>query len=171
MTELDGLIEGGSAEGKVSHFPARAGFRFSVKVKRGSGQSEKGSPIRFPLGPEIAQDIEHGGRGGGGDIAQGKTTDGADLLLELAGGAGLGGEVTGVVDAGGKFIDPKCAVGKFKEFDREKPDEIQFFGNLFGELRCPMGGWYGNPSGKESSFEDSTPMTIFKRGVGYGVAG
>ena len=33
VTELDGLIEGGSAEGKVSHFPARAGFRFSVKVK------------------------------------------------------------------------------------------------------------------------------------------
>lgn len=169
-TELDGLIEGGGAKGKVSHFSPRSGFRLAVKVKGGSGQSEEWSPIWFPLGPEIAQDIEHGGRGGGGDIAQGKTADGADLLFELAGGAGFGGEMAGVVDAGSKFIDPELAVGKFKQLDGEKADQIQFFGNLFGELSCPMGGRIGNSRGKESSFQDSSLMVIFKRKVGYGVA-
>jgi len=75
----------------VSHFSTRAGLGFSVKVKGSTREGEKRSPIGFTMVPKITEEVEHGGGGGGRDMAEGKATDGAELLFKLAGGASFGG--------------------------------------------------------------------------------
>ncbi len=112
------------ANGEVTHFSAGAGVGFAVEVERSRGKSEKGSPIGLAVIPQVSQKIKHGGGTRGRDLAEGQTADGADLLFKLAGGAGFGGQVAGVVDARGEFVDPKAAIGKLKEFHREQADEI-----------------------------------------------
>ena len=75
----------------MSHFSTRAGLGFSVKVKGSTGEGEKRSPIGFTVVPKITEEVKHSGGGGGRDMAEGKTTDGAELLFKLAGGASFGG--------------------------------------------------------------------------------
>ena len=75
----------------MSHFSARAGLGFSVKVKGSTGEGEEGSPIGFAVVPKIAEEVKHSGGVGGGDMAEGKAADGAELLFKLAGGASFGG--------------------------------------------------------------------------------
>ncbi len=75
----------------MAHFSARAGLGFSVKVKGRTGEGEEGSPIGFTVVPKITEEVEHGGGGGGRDMAEGKAADGAELLFKLAGGASFSG--------------------------------------------------------------------------------
>lgn len=171
QTELDGLIEGGGAQGEMAHLPTRASLSFAVEVEGGGREGKEGSPIGLAVIPEVSQKVRHGGGAMGGDGAEGEPADGANLLFELAGGAGFGGEVAGIVDPGREFIDPKGARGKFKEFDRKQADEIEFPGNLFGKLGGLTGGGRGNSGGKKSLLENSVLMTIFKGKVGDGLAG
>ena len=120
--------------------------------------------------PKITQQIEHDGGGKGGDVAQGKSANGADLLFKLAGGAGLGGEVTGVVNPRGELIDPEGSVGELKHLHREKADQADFFCDLPRELSGVMGGGFGNLGGKKSPLQNSILMAVFKRGIGNGTA-
>ena len=89
--ELDGFVQRGGAESEVSHFSARAGLGFSVEVEGSTGEGEERSPIGFAMVPKITEKVEHGGGGVGRDMAEGKTTDSAELLFKLAGGASFGG--------------------------------------------------------------------------------
>src|SRR5690349_7513079 len=57
--------------------------------------------------------------------AERQAAHGAKLLFELAGDAGVDGEVTGVVRAWGKFVDQELAGGRNEEFDAEHPDDVQ----------------------------------------------
>ncbi len=89
--ELDGFVQRGGSESEVAHFSARAGLGFSVEVEGSTGEGEEGSPIGFTVVPKITEEVEHGGGGGGRDMAEGKAADGAELLFKLAGGASFSG--------------------------------------------------------------------------------
>ena len=89
--ELDGFVQRGGSESEVAHFSARAGLGFSVEVEGSTGEGEERSPIGFTMVPKITEEVEHGGGGGGRDMAEGKAADGAELLFKLAGGASFGG--------------------------------------------------------------------------------
>ena len=57
-------------------------------------------------------------------IAEGQAADGAELLLELAGDAGVNGEMPGVVRARCHFVEQELVVGREEEFDAENADDV-----------------------------------------------
>jgi hypothetical protein len=62
-------------------------------MKDSSRKGEERRPVRLSLDPKIPEQIEHDRGTEGGDESEGQATDGSDLLLELAGVAGLGGKM------------------------------------------------------------------------------
>ena len=89
----DGLLGSGGADGEVAHLSSRSGLGFAVKVQHPAGEGENRGPVRFALGPKVAEQVEHGGGAERGNQPKGQAANGANLLLKLAGVAGLHGEV------------------------------------------------------------------------------
>ena len=82
-----------------------ARFELAVEMELGFGMCAGGGPVGFARLPEIAQEIGHGGGAEHVRGAEREAADGAELLFELAGDAGIDGEVAGVVRARGEFVD------------------------------------------------------------------
>jgi len=171
VPETDGVFDRGTSDRQVTHFSARARGGFSIQMEGGTREGKNGGPIRLALGPEVAEQVEHHGWAERGDQSEGKTADGAELLLELAGGAGLGGEVAGVVDAGGQFINEEMTVGQLKEFHGQQADEFKFFCNLPSQGQSIVGHGVGDAGGKHSAFENPVDMPIFERRKSHGPRG
>jgi hypothetical protein len=91
----------------------------AVEVEDSTRQSQYGGPVWFSFVPKVAQEIEHGRRAERGDQAKGEATDGADLLLKLAGVAGLDRKMAGVVHPRGELIDENFPIGQFKHLHPE----------------------------------------------------
>src|SRR5262245_40414641 len=102
---LAGLVGTVGQSGYVAHFAANTRLRFAIEVEFYIRKGEGGGPIGFAALPNIAEQIGHGGRTMLARGAEGETADGADLLLELAGGAGVDREVAGIMRAGSEFVD------------------------------------------------------------------
>jgi hypothetical protein len=61
--------------------------------------------------------------------AQGQAADGAELLLELAGDAGVHGEVSGIVRARSELIDQQLAVTSNEKFDAKDAYDAKLIQN------------------------------------------
>src|SRR5579871_171061 len=133
----DGLVRFsgvGIERGEVTHLAAVPRGEFSVEVELHAGEGEGGGPVGFAIRPEIAEEVGHG-RGamhGGGTKRQ--SADGAKLLLELAGDAGIHGEVAGVVRARGELVDQQAVVARDEELDAEHADDAELFEDAAGHL-------------------------------------
>ena len=66
--------------------------------------------------------------------AERQAADRAQLLLELAGDAGVDGEVAGVVRARRQFVDQQSAVARHEELDAQHADHFQLFEHRAGDL-------------------------------------
>ena len=88
----------------MAHLAARARLGFAVEMQLHIRIAQCRGPIRLAIFPEVSEQIGH--RSGttkfGGTKRQ--AADRAHLLLELAGGAGVDGEMAGVVRARREFI-------------------------------------------------------------------
>src|SRR4051812_25863361 len=96
--------------GQVAHLAAGPGFRLAVEVELDVGEAAGGLPVGLAAGPEVAQEVRHGGGAEELRRAQRQAADGPQLLLELAGDAGVEGEVAGVVRARRQLVDQQAAV-------------------------------------------------------------
>ena len=95
---------------------------------------EGGGPVGFTLRPDVAEEVGHCGGRAKGSGAERQAADGSDLLLELAGDAGVQREVAAVVGAGGEFVDDELAALRDEEFDGEEADDPEFLQNAAGEF-------------------------------------
>jgi hypothetical protein len=91
----DGLVDGGSGDGEMAHFASWARQGFAVEMEAEIWVGECGWPVGSTacIDPDIAEEIGHGGWRAEEGGAEWETADGADLLFELAGDAGVEGEV------------------------------------------------------------------------------
>jgi len=107
---LGGILAWAGQDEDVAHLAAGPGVAFAVEVQSGFGVSKDLRPVGGGVGgPEVAQEVHHGGGSWKVGLGQGQSKDGAHVLLELAYGAGAEGEVAGVVGAGGDFVDQETA--------------------------------------------------------------
>ena len=116
---------GRSSGGQVAHFSAGPGFDFAVKMKLQFRTCAGGGPLRFTELPEISQQIRHSGGAEHFRAAERESTDGAQLLLELAGDAGVYGQVAGVVGAGRELIDEESVLRGDEKFDAQNAGDAQ----------------------------------------------
>lgn len=59
---LAGGFGGVSEDGEVAHFSAGAGFEFAIEVDLHVPETAEGGPIGGAGFPDIAQEVDHGGR-------------------------------------------------------------------------------------------------------------
>jgi len=62
-------------------------------MKDSPRKGEEGRPVGLSLDPKIAKEVKHDCGAKGFNEPKRKTTDGSNLLLKLAGMAGLGGKM------------------------------------------------------------------------------
>ena len=175
--ELDSRLHVVGSDGEVAHFATGPGFCFSVKVKVGARGFEDGVPVglagagRSRPFPRITEDVDHdGGWRGEADVAEGQTGDGADVLFELAGDAGVEGPVAAVVGAGGHFVDEELAVIRQEEFHREQSGEAKPVGDGFGEGAGLILDGGLDAGGQDGEVEDVLCVDVFRDGEAAGFA-
>ena len=111
----------------MPHLAAGACRSFSVKVQLHVGQLTRGGPIRFAVGPEVAQQIRHRRRPQQFRRTQRQTADGAELLFELARDARVKRKVSGIVRTRRKLVDQEFVVVRQEEFHAEHADDLEPF--------------------------------------------
>src|SRR5436305_713358 len=89
------LLHGPRQGGQVAHLAAGPGVGLAVEVKLDVGEVAGGLPVRLAAGPEVAEEVRHGGGAEELGRAQRQAADGPEPLLELACGAGVEGEAAG----------------------------------------------------------------------------
>ena len=118
----------------MAHLPARGGGSLAVEVKLDAGVGpECGVPAGLAVGPEVAQQVDHGRGHDQVGRAQRQTAEGAHLLLELAGDAGLDRQMPRVVRPRGDLVDQQTALGRQEELDAEHADGPQRLGHGQGQ--------------------------------------
>ena len=130
-------------EVEVSHFATRFGFVFAVEVDFEAGVAgEGGGPVGLAFGPDVAEEVDHGtGTVDGVSAAEGEAADGADVLLELVGAAGVDGDVARVMRTRGQLVHQQtvaCLLGVVddKHFDGEGADDVESSGDVEGHFAC-----------------------------------
>src|SRR5215210_9122399 len=117
---------------QVAHLPAGPRRGLAVEVELDLGKAAGGGPIGLAVLPEVAQEVRHGGGAQELGRAQGEAGDGPELLLELAGDAGVEGEVAGVVRARRQLVDQQPAVAGQEHLDAEHAHDSQLFEDAAG---------------------------------------
>ena len=77
----------------MAHLAANQSFLFSVKVQAGFRELECGNPVWGVGMPKVSEQVGHGGGGMKVSVAEREAADGAYLLFELTGVAGVDGQV------------------------------------------------------------------------------
>jgi hypothetical protein len=96
-----------------------------------------------------------------------EAADGADLLLELAGRAGVDGEVAGVMRARRELVDHE-AIGLIdEELDAEDADDIEAMHDLAGDIEGLVRDCVAHLGGTNGEVEDVIAMAILNGSVGY----
>lgn len=160
----DGIVDGGSGDGEMAHFAGGTGLGFAVEMEAEIGVGECGWPVGSAAGidPDIAEEVGHGGGGTELGGAEGKPADGADLLFELAGDAGVEGEVARVVGTRGEFVDEEATVVGDEEFDGEESDDLEGVEDAMGE-GLGLGGEGGRDASRgEGEVEDVMGVGVFE---------
>src|SRR4051812_38092807 len=91
------LRGGGRERGQVAHLAARVRVAFAVEVELDVGKGARRGPVGLAGLPEVAEQVGHRR---GAELLRGaerQPADGTQLLLELAGQAGIDGEMARVV--------------------------------------------------------------------------
>ena len=118
----------------MPHLAAHARLGLAVEMEFHVWIGEGGGPVGFTLRPDVAEEVGHCGGRAKGSGAERQAADGSDLLLELAGDAGVQREVAAVVGAGGELVDDEVAALRDEEFDGEEADDPEFLQNAAGEF-------------------------------------
>ena len=90
-----------------------------------SGNASAAAQSGSPVCPEVAEQVRHRRRAQQLGRAERQAADGAQLLLELAGDAGVEGEVAGVVRARRQLVDEQLAVAREEELDAQHADDVE----------------------------------------------
>ncbi len=156
----------------MAHFAPGGGGVLAVEVELGAGVAEDGGPVWAGglAGPYVAKEVDHGGGGVLAGIAQGLAGDGAELLLELVGDAGVDGVVAAVVGAGGYFVDEDFALGGDEHFYGDGADVVEAVGDGFPEGEGLLLDVWGDAGGGEGDVEDVMGVDVLDYAVGDGAA-
>src|SRR5258705_293029 len=91
------------------------------------GESQGRHPIWLTWFPKVTQEVGHGGRLELLGRAEREAADGAELLLELAGAAGIERQMSRIVRTRCQLVDEQAAVPCKKELDAQKADVLERF--------------------------------------------
>src|SRR5436305_8232857 len=154
------LLHGPRQGGQVAHLAAGTGVGLAVEVELDLGEAAGSRPVRLATGPEVAQEVRHGGGAEELGRAQWQAADGPELLLELAGDAGVEGEVAGVVRARRQLVDQQAAVPGEEHLHGEHADHPQPLQDAAGDRdRLPLhSGGHGGRRGRD--VEDMPVMAV-----------
>src|SRR5690606_5425270 len=114
---------------EVSHLPSGTRSALAIQVEVDAGDLQRGAPVRLAVGPDVAEDVDHGRGGAEVGGAERKIADRTDQLLELAGGAAIQGAVVAVVRTRRELVDQQPSVARVEEFDGEQPLQREGFGD------------------------------------------
>ena len=143
--------------------PGRAELAVQVQLDVGK-RTPPPSPARLP--PQIAQQVGHRRRPQQFGRAQRQAADGAQLLLELAGDAGVERQVPGVVRPGRELVDQQPAVaasGRTRRTARRPRPARRARRGRSRRLRC--GDRRRHRAGGDRDIEDAVAMRVFDRAV------
>ena len=144
----------------MAHFPARTRRQFPVKVQLHIRHSESCRPVGLACGPDIAEEIRHGSGAEHFRTSQREIADGTELLLKLAGDAGVNGEVAGVVGPGREFVDEQPVVSGEEELDAEDAGDVELFEKAPGNFLRPGGDGGRERRGGNRDIKDSGDMGV-----------
>src|SRR6059036_1420972 len=88
-------------------------------------ESQRGSPIWLPGFPQVTQEVRHRRRLQLLGRPERQAADGAELLLELTGAAGVERQVTGIVRTRCQIVDHQPAVARDEELHAQQADELE----------------------------------------------
>ncbi len=118
----------------MAHLAARGGRALAVQVNlHRRVKAQGGPPPGLAAGPEIAQEIDHGGGHDQVAATQGQIAECSDLLLELANRGSLEGQVPRVVRPGSELVNQQAAALRQEELDTKDPDGPQRLGHGQGQ--------------------------------------
>jgi hypothetical protein len=131
--DFPSLLQGRTENAVVAHLATGTGLAFAVEMEAEAGQGEEPTPVGSALGPEIAEEVAHDDGREEAGFAKGQAADGAQLLFELAGDAGVEAVVAGIMRTRGELVDEEVPSPGEEELDGEKADDIETGGDVGGD--------------------------------------
>jgi hypothetical protein len=112
-------------------------MRLSVQMQFYVREARGRRPVRLATEPQLSEQVGHRRRTKQVRRSERQSSDGADLLLELAGHRGIEREVPRIVRPGRKLVDEQLAVRAEEELHAEHTDILQLLENRTGDLCRP----------------------------------
>src|SRR4051812_870680 len=109
----------------MAHLAAGPGRRFTVQVKFDVGVGERRGPVRLTVLPHVAKQVRHRRRLQQFRRPERQSTNRPQLLLELAGPAGVEGEMARVVRPRRQLVRQQRSVTRNEELDAQDAHVIE----------------------------------------------
>ncbi len=149
----------------MAHLPSGPGLGFAVQVQGNAGGCQRRRPFGFAPLPLVAEQVRHGRRAQHRGRPERQAADGADLLLELTGHAGVDGQVARVVRARRDLVDEQRAVTRQKELDAQDADGIEPFHDRARDLLGLPRDFRRDPRGEHGHVQDVVPVRVVDEAV------
>src|SRR5579885_1594 len=160
-----GFRSAGSKRGQMPHLATSARDRFAIEMQFDMRIRVGGSPVGFAMLPEIAKQIRHCRRAKLLCRAEWQATDGPQLLLKLAGDAGINRQMPGVMRTRRQFVDQQLSRARDKKLHAQHTHNIQCFENAARNLDgfASKSRWEG--SWRKRDIQNMMAMRIFNNPI------
>ena len=132
-------------------------------MKLDAGLGKRRRPVRLAVPPQIAEQIRHGSRLEHLWRSEGEAADGAQLLLELTGPAGVKCQVSGVVRTRRQLVDQQAAILRDEELHAHQTDVVEPFHHLPRHVDRQSSDAWRHVGGSDGDIENVTAVRVLDR--------